>query len=100
MDPAIENTSGLGFGIGGTGTLVDTLAWASAGAKEADWGLLSSYAGLLALAVLSIYAGAHGSLPVGDPLPHYWLCLSLIQGIVEAETRQGREGKGRERRKR
>ncbi|KAF9478612.1 hypothetical protein BDN70DRAFT_913556 [Pholiota conissans] len=65
MDPAVENTSGLGFGlgIGGTGTVVDTLAWAAAGAKEADWGLLSSYAGLLALAVLSIYAGAHGSLP-------------------------------------
>lgn len=29
-----------------------------------DWGLLSSYAGLLTLATGSIYAGAFGSLPV------------------------------------
>ncbi|EKM80937.1 hypothetical protein AGABI1DRAFT_56125 [Agaricus bisporus var. burnettii JB137-S8] len=28
-----------------------------------DWELLSSYAGLIGLAVLSIYAGSHGSLP-------------------------------------
>lgn len=29
-----------------------------------DWDLLASYAGLLSLATLSIYAGAYGSLPV------------------------------------
>lgn len=32
--------------------------------RGADWQLLGSYAGLLGLAVGSIYAGAHGSLPV------------------------------------
>jgi len=32
--------------------------------EKADWDLLSSYAGLLSLAVFSIYAGAHSSLPV------------------------------------
>lgn len=32
--------------------------------KTVDWDLLSSYAGLLGLALFSIYAGAHGSLPV------------------------------------
>ena len=31
---------------------------------DLDWDLLSSYAGLLSLASLSIYAGAFGSLPV------------------------------------
>ncbi|KAF8161064.1 peptidase A22B, signal peptide peptidase [Crassisporium funariophilum] len=31
--------------------------------KGADWDLLSSYGGLLSLAVVSIYAGAYGSLP-------------------------------------
>ncbi|KXN90625.1 Minor histocompatibility antigen H13 [Leucoagaricus sp. SymC.cos] len=30
---------------------------------DIDWDLLSSYAGLLSLATLSIYAGSHGSLP-------------------------------------
>ncbi|KAI9068274.1 hypothetical protein FKP32DRAFT_1562055 [Trametes sanguinea] len=33
-------------------------------ASETDWDLLSSYAGLLSLACISIYAGAHGSLSV------------------------------------
>lgn len=33
--------------------------------EKADWDVLSSYAGLLSLAVFSIYAGAHSSLPVG-----------------------------------
>jgi hypothetical protein len=31
---------------------------------DMDWDLLSSYAGLLGLAMFSIYAGAYGSLPV------------------------------------
>lgn len=31
---------------------------------EVDWDLLSSYAGLLGLAVFTIYAGVHSSLPV------------------------------------
>ncbi len=33
-------------------------------AAETDWDLLSSYAGLLSLACVSIYAGSHGSLSV------------------------------------
>ena len=32
--------------------------------RAVDWGVLSSYGGLLGMATVSIYAGAFGSLPV------------------------------------
>ena len=32
--------------------------------RAVDWGVLSSYGGLLGMATASIYAGAFGSLPV------------------------------------
>ena len=35
-------------------------------ASSTDWDLLSSYAGLLVLATLSIYSGSYGSLPVSS----------------------------------
>jgi hypothetical protein len=88
MDTA-DKPSGLGFGLEiGPGTLGGALAWAGAQTADADWGLLSSYAGLLGLAVLSIYAGAHSSLPVRVPL--LGVCrIPLMQG-VEAEAGKGR----------
>jgi hypothetical protein len=42
-----------------------TSAWSMGGlTKDVDWDIISSYGGLLALAVFAIYAGSHGSLPV------------------------------------
>ncbi|KDR75926.1 hypothetical protein GALMADRAFT_248732 [Galerina marginata CBS 339.88] len=38
-------------------------AFLGLGELEVDWDLVSSYAGLLGLATVSIYAGAYGSLP-------------------------------------
>jgi hypothetical protein len=32
--------------------------------KRVDWGLVGSYAGLLAIATFCVYVGAYGSLPV------------------------------------
>lgn len=45
-------------------TALDTAEGVWLKMKEVDWNLLSSYAGLLGLATVSIYAGAFGSLPV------------------------------------
>lgn len=54
--------------LGPTGDVATHLSWpvhsTIMSTTPSDWDLLSSYAGLLSLACISIYAGSHGSLSV------------------------------------
>ena len=56
-----------------------------------DWDLLSSYAGLLSLATLSIYAGSYGSLPVfrfihlGDVSDNFFCGRSRLESVLVKE---------------
>jgi hypothetical protein len=55
-----------------------------------DWDLLSSYAGLLSLATVSIYAGAFSSLPVRDsnfPIAlNYISLMSVVRNPHESRS--------------
>lgn len=60
---------------------------AEEGLRGADWGVLGSYAGLLGLAVFSIYAGAHGSLPVSGVLVPRWGADAVQRVKVEKKEK-------------
>jgi hypothetical protein len=51
--------------------LSPTFATTTMSDTQSDWDLLSSYAGLLGLACVSIYVGSFGSLPVCCPVYHH-----------------------------
>jgi len=51
---------------------------------DIDWDSISAYAGLLALAVGSIYAGAFGSLPVRTTLHAFMLSRFHLSSETEA----------------
>jgi hypothetical protein len=52
-----------------------------------DWDLFSSFAGLLCLASTSIFAGAHGSLPVRT-----LHCDTCLKGMRLLDTKEVGEG--------
>lgn len=54
-----------------------------------DWDLISSYAGLLCLACISVYTGAHGSLPAPKKPKSNGADKSVVQGDEDEEDDEG-----------